>query len=66
MTDDDKAEKGRGTEDRHAVSGTDKNSGRADDHESGEDEGELTPVKPKVGEPAGNLRRRAEWFRKRH
>lgn len=61
MVNDDKAEKDRGTEDSQADSETDKKSERKDD-----DEGELTPVKPKAGEPTGNLRRRAEWFRKRH
>jgi hypothetical protein len=66
MTDDDKNEKDSGTEDRHAASETHGKSGRANDKDSGKDEGELTPVKPKVGEPAGNLRRRAEWFQKRH
>ncbi len=66
MVDDDKNEKDRGTEDRKAAFETDKKSGRADDDDSGGDEGELTPVKPKVGEPPGNLRRRAEWFQKRH
>ena len=66
MEDEDKGEKDGGTEDRHAASQTDKKSGRTDDDDSGGDEGELTPVKPKIGEPAGNLRRRAEWFKKRH
>lgn len=66
MVDDDKDEKDRSKEDRHAVSGTHKKSRPTDDDDSGKDEGELSPVKPKLGEPSGNLRRRAEWFRKRH
>ena len=66
MVDTDKNEKDRGTEERNAASETDKKSGRTDEDDSGKDEGELTPVRPKVGEPAGNLRRRAEWFQKRH
>ena len=36
----------------------------ADD--SAGEEGELTEVKPKTGEPSDNLHRRAEWFQKRH
>jgi hypothetical protein len=66
MVDDDKDKKDRGTEDRRATSRTDRKSGRTDDDDSGEDEGEVGRVRRKVGEPAGNLRRRAEWFQKRH
>jgi hypothetical protein len=66
MVDDDKDEKDRSNEDRHAASGTHKKPGPADSDDAGEDESQLSPVKPKVGEPSGNLRRRAEWFRKRH
>jgi hypothetical protein len=66
MVDDDKGEKENGKKDRHTASVTDKKPGRTDDDDAGADEGELSPVKPKVGEPSGNLRRRAEWFRKRH
>jgi hypothetical protein len=66
MVDDDKDEKDRSNKDRHAASGTQKKSRPKDDDDSGKDEGELSPVKPKLGEPSGNLRRRAEWFRKRH
>jgi len=66
MVDDDKGEKNHGPKDRHAASETSKKSGRTDHDDSGVDEGEHKPAKPKVGEPAGNLRRRAEWFQKRH
>ena len=66
MVDDDKGKKDRGTKDSHAASKTDKKPEPTDDDDAGGDEGDLTPVKPKVGEPSGNLRRRAEWFRKRH
>jgi hypothetical protein len=31
-----------------------------------DDEGEITAVKPEHGEPADNLKRRGEWFQKRH
>jgi hypothetical protein len=30
------------------------------------DEGEIGAVKPEHGEPADNLKRRGEWFQKRH
>jgi hypothetical protein len=30
------------------------------------DEGEIQAVKPKHGEPADNLKRRSDWFQKRH
>ena len=66
MVDDDKGEKESSKEGRHTASVTDKKSGRTEDDDAGGGEGELSPVKPKVGEPSGNLRRRAEWFRKRH
>jgi hypothetical protein len=66
MVDDDKVKKDRGPKDRSPASEKDKKSKDADDDEAGGDEDELAPVKPKVGEPTGNLRRRAEWFRKRH
>jgi len=61
MVDDDKNKK-----DRDAASETDKKSGGTDEDDSGKDEGELGPITPKTGEPADNLRRRAEWFQKRH
>jgi hypothetical protein len=64
MASKDRNKKDRGSEDRNAASETDGKSRRADKDDS--DEGELTPVKPKTGEPPGNLRRRAEWFQKRH
>ena len=66
MVNDAKGAKDRGTEDRRAASVTEKSSGRTDEGDPGGDEGELTAVRPKTGEPPGNLRRRAEWFRKRH
>ena len=66
MVDDDKVEKDRGPKDRSAASEKDKTSKDTDDDEAGGEEDTLAPVKPKVGEPTGNLRRRAEWFRKRH
>ena len=62
MMDDDKVEK---DEDRGTASEKDEKPKGTDD-DAGGDEGELTAVKPKGGEPTGNLRRRAEWFRKRH
>jgi hypothetical protein len=31
-----------------------------------EDEGEIEAVKPQHGEPADNLKRRSDWFQKRH
>jgi hypothetical protein len=44
----------------------DKESRSATDN-SESDESELGAVKPKTtGEPADNLHRRAEWFKKRH
>ena len=39
---------------------------RTAEDDSDGDEGELTAVKPKTGEPPDNLRRRADWFKKRH
>ena len=62
MVDAKKGKKAHGTKDRLVASSKDEQPKRTD----GEDEGNLTAVKPKVGEPAGNLRRRAEWFQKRH
>jgi hypothetical protein len=59
MTTKDKDEKDGGSEE------TDKESSRDKDDSDG-DEGELTAVKSKSGEPADNLRRRADWFQKRH
>ena len=44
-----------------ATSKTDKD----EDEDSGSDEVELEEVKDKKGEPDDNLKRRAEWFRKR-
>jgi hypothetical protein len=66
MVNENKSGKDRGSEDRHAAPRTDKKSGRTAGDDSGGDEVKLKPVKPKVGEPADNLRRRAEWFQKRH
>ena len=44
----------------------DKESASATDNSDG-DESELGAVKPaSTGEPADNLHRRAEWFKKRH
>ena len=65
MVDDNKGGKDRGTKDRHSASEKDKKSRRTDGDHSGKDDGELAPTRRK-GEPAGNLRRRAEWFQKRH
>jgi len=59
MASNDRDEKDGGSEE------TEKESRRAKDDSDG-DEGELTAVKPKSGEPADNLRRRADWFQKRH
>jgi hypothetical protein len=42
---------------------TDKES-RSDKDEDGE--GQISAIKKKSGEPDDNLRRRAEWFQKRH
>lgn len=61
MVDDDKNKK-----DRDDAPETDRKSGGTDDDDSGKDEGELTPIKPKTGEPSDHLRRREEWFQKRH
>jgi hypothetical protein len=36
------------------------------EHSSDSDEGEITAVKPQRREPADNLKRRSEWFQKRH
>jgi hypothetical protein len=66
MVNDDKGKKDPGTEERPTASVKKKKSGRIETNDSGKDEGKLTPAKRKVGEPAGNLRRRAEWFQKRH
>jgi hypothetical protein len=44
----------------------DKESSPAADNSAGEED-EIGPMKPKTtGEPADNLRRRADWFKKRH
>jgi hypothetical protein len=42
---------------------TDKES-RSEKDEDGE--GQISAIKKKSGEPDDNLRRRAEWFQKRH
>jgi hypothetical protein len=34
--------------------------------DASDDEGEIGAVKPKHGEPADNLKRRGDWFQKRH
>jgi hypothetical protein len=64
MADTDKKEKDRSAKDRNDASKSDRKSGRADEKDS--DEGELSPITPKTGEPSDNLRRRSEWFQKRH
>jgi len=46
------------------ASETDKES-RPDKDDDG-DQGQLTAIRKKTGEPDDNLRRRAEWFQKRH
>jgi hypothetical protein len=61
MEADDKNKK-----DRDADPETDKKSADTDEGDSDADEGELTPIAPKTGEPSDHLRRRAEWFQKRH
>ena len=66
MVDANKDKKVRGTKDRRAASAKDKQPKGTDGYDTSADERKLTPAKPKVGEPAGNLRRRAEWFQKRH
>ena len=60
MTSKDKDEKDSDSE------AADKESGRTAEDDSNGDEGELTAVKPKTGEPPDNLRRRTDWFKKRH
>ena len=64
MASKDNDEKDRGSEDKSAASAADKESRQTAGNDS--DEGQLTAVKPKRGEPADNLRRRADWFQKRH
>jgi hypothetical protein len=59
----DKKKQDRGSKDRSAASKTGKKSGSDKDDSA---EGQLTPVRKKAPEPPGNLRRRAEWFKKRH
>lgn len=67
MSKDDEAKRDDATaKDRDDASETDKKSGRTDKDDSGKDEGELTAITPKTREPSDNLRRRAEWFQKRH
>ena len=61
---DDATAKGQGGKDSNAAAETDKKSG-SDDEVSGS-ASELQPVSSKKGEPADNLRRRSEWFQKRH
>ena len=41
------------------------NESRPDKDDDG-DQGQLTAIRKKTGEPDDNLRRRAEWFQKRH
>jgi len=48
----------------NSASNADKES-RSDKDADG-DEGQLTAIRKKTGEPDDNLRRRAEWFQKRH
>jgi hypothetical protein len=36
------------------------------EHSSDSDDGEIQAVKTEHGEPADNLKRRSEWFQKRH
>jgi hypothetical protein len=57
MTNKDKDEKDGGSKETKEESRTKDDS---------DDEGEITAVKPEHGEPADNLKRRAEWFQKRH
>ena len=52
--------------DRDAADETDRKSEASEKDDTDEDEGELTAVTPKTREPSDNLRRRAEWFQKRH
>ena len=44
----------------------DKKAGADKDEASGSDAIELEATKSKKGEPDDNLKRRAEWFQKRH
>jgi len=52
--------------DRDAADETERKSKGPEKDDADEDEGELSPITPKTGEPADNLRRREEWFQKRH
>ena len=53
-----------GSNEDSSASETDKES-RPDKDDDG-DQGQLTAIRKKTGEPDDNLRRRAEWFQKRH
>jgi len=64
MASKEKDEQDRSSENSSA-SETDKES-RSDKDDADGDEGQLSAIKKKTGEPDDNLRRRAEWFQKRH
>jgi hypothetical protein len=63
MASKEKDEQDRSSENSSA-SETDKESRPKDEGDG--DEGQLSAIKKKTGEPDDNLRRRAEWFQKRH
>jgi hypothetical protein len=44
----------------------DRDSKGSDENDVSDSSNELEPVKSKKGEPDDNLRRRSEWFQKRH
>ena len=64
MASKEKDEQDGGNKDSSA-SDSDKES-RPDKDDDGGGEGQISAIKKKTGEPDDNLRRRAEWFQKRH
>ena len=63
----EKATKGQGGKDSNAAAEPDKKSHGDDDQASDSDSAvDLKPVRPKIGESKDNLRKRSEWFQKRH
>jgi hypothetical protein len=56
------------SKDKDEKDGADKKTNEASGSgkDASDDEGEIGAVKPEHGEPDDNLKRRADWFQKRH
>jgi hypothetical protein len=66
MPKNEATEKESGNENSDAATKADKKSRSDEEEAAGSDlASELEPVRTRKGEPADNLRRRAEWFQKR-